>query len=126
MKYTKKGILLSLLALLFLFSLTACGAGGGKMEDQLEGTWVVVIPSADGDSNKDVGVSYTYDADGSFTISAFVGDMTLTSEYGTYEITDDSVVATKENGDEVVCTYEFEGGTLTMYAPNGQEMTKSE
>ena len=131
-KKSKRGLIIGIviavvvILIIILAAVGLSGGGGGKMEDQLEGTWVVVIPSADGDSNKDVGVSYTYDADGSFTISAFVGDMTLTSEYGTYEITDDSVVATKENGDEVVCTYEFEGGTLTMYAPNGQEMTKSE
>ena len=125
MKHTRK-IAAAVLAALLVFCLTACGSSGGKMEQQLVGTWTVTMPSTDGDSSKALGVAYAYDENGDFTISAFVGDMTLGSEYGTYEITDDAVVATKENGEEVVCTYEFEGGTLTMYAPNGQEMTKSE
>ena len=36
---------------------------------------------------------------------------------------DGEIIATKENGDEVVLTYSYAGDDITVLAPNGMELT---
>ena len=110
-------------AMAMVLSLTACGGGGKSVEEidaDLQGVWYCTLTA----DNVSIDVGYGFGTENSFLLMSAIGGEVLTEEYGTYEISDGEIIATKENGDEVVLTYSYDGDDITVLAPNGMELSK--
>ena len=132
----KKRISALCLAILLMLTLAACGqqqtaaAGddGGNMQQEeqqnngpadLEAVQDALVGNS-GDIwiwNDDTqAVAYNFAADGRVVQGSMLGNNSLPQVEGTYEVTEDGIVLTNEEGtSEKVLTYSYENGTLRLF-----------
>ncbi len=128
----KKKLLALCLALMMAFSLAACSGGqqataagdGDQQNAQNNGTDLDAVQDALAGNSGDIwiwyddsqAVIYNFSADGRVVQGSMVGNSTLPQVEGAYEVREDGIVLTNEDGSsEKTLTYTYENGTLRLF-----------
>lgn len=130
----KKRVSALCLAMLLMLTLAACGqkqttaagddGGTAQQEQQNDPADLEAVQDALVGNSGDIwiwnddtqAVAYNFAADGRVVQGTMMGNNSLPQVEGTYEVTEDGIVLTNEEGtSEKVLTYSYENGTLRLF-----------